>query len=102
MEYIYIPSIVIICFVFAEALKFVTNKNEIVKRLIPIILSIIGGTIGALIFIYYPDYIAVKTIFEAIAMGMISGLASTGSNQIVKQLLKGAKKDETEFFWGWI
>ena len=64
----------------------------------PVTVGILGGTLGALIFIYYPTYIMVNTIFEAMALGVISGLASTGSNQILKQLLKGKNKNEEEFF----
>lgn len=98
MEYIAIPCIVVICYLFAELLKVVTKKNEIVKRAIPVVVGLIGGGIGVLVFIYYPAYIQTNNIFDSIAAGIISGLASTGSNQIIKQLLKGEKENAGEFF----
>lgn len=99
MEYISIPCIVVICYLFAEILKGITGKNEIVKRLIPLIVGLLGGVLGFCINRFYPDYLGVNTMYEAIAIGIISGLSSTGSNQIIKQLLKGERKNESEFFW---
>ncbi len=99
MEYISIPCIVVICYLIAEILKVITQKNEIIKRLIPFTVGTIGGVLGALMYNYYPEFINVSNIFEAIAIGIISGLVSTGSNQIIKQLLKGERKNESEFFW---
>ena len=97
MEYISIPCFVVICYLLAELLKLITCKNEIVKRIIPPISGLVGGVLGFLTFKFYPNYIAVHTAFEAIAIGIISGLAATGSNQIIKQMLKGEKNNE-EFF----
>lgn len=98
MEYISIPCFVVICYLFAEILKAITRKNETVKRLIPGISGLLGGLLGFLTFRFYPEFISVKTVFEAIAIGIISGLASTGSNQIIKQLLKGEDKNAENFF----
>ena len=98
MEYISIPCFVVICYLFAELLKAITRKNETVKRAIPGIAGLLGGLLGFLTFRFYPEFISVKTVFEAIAIGIISGLASTGSNQIIKQLLKGEDKNAENFF----
>ena len=84
MEYISIPCFVVICYLFAEILKAITRKNETVKRLIPGISGLLGGLLGFLTFRF--------------AIGIISGLASTGSNQIIKQLLKGEDKNAENFF----
>ena len=102
MEYVSIPCIVVICFIIAELLKVFTNKSEIVKKSIPVLVGLLGGVLGYLVFRFYPGYLSVSNIFEAIAVGIISGLSSTGSHQIIKQLLKGDKDNETEFFWVWI
>ena len=88
MEYISIPCFVVICYLFAELLKGITRKNETIKRMIPAISGLIGGLLGYLTFQFYPEFISVGNIFEAIAIGIISGLAATGSNQIIKQLSK--------------
>ena len=98
MEYIAIPCIVVICYLFAEALKLFTGKNEIVKRTIPVVVGVIGAILGVLLFVYYPDFINSNNIFDSMAIGIISGLAATGSNQIIKQLLKGDKENAGEFF----
>ncbi len=98
MEYIVAPSILAICYLFAEILKVASSKNEIIKRLIPPILGIIGGILGAIAYIYIPQYLQVDNIYEGIFIGIISGLASTGSNQIIKQILKGKNEYEGEFF----
>ena len=98
MEYISIPCFVVICYLFAELLKAITRKNETVKRAIPGVAGLLGGLLGFLTFRFYPEFISVKTVFEAIAIGIISGLASTGSNQIIKQLLKGEDKNAENFF----
>lgn len=98
MEYISIPCFVVICYLFAELLKAITRKNETVKRTIPGVAGLLGGLLGFLTFRFYPEFIGVKNIFEAIAIGIISGLASTGSNQIIKQILKGEDKNAENFF----
>ena len=98
MEYIVVPSILVICYILAEILKVITNKKEIIKRLIPPTLGIVGGILGLIAYIYLPTYLNANNIYEAIMIGILSGLASTGSNQIIKQILKGEDKYEGEFF----
>lgn len=98
MEYIVVPSILVICYILAEILKVLTNKKEIIKRLIPPILGLIGGILGGVAYVYIPNYLEVNNIYEAIMIGCLSGLASTGSNQIIKQMLKGNNEYEGEFF----
>lgn len=52
---------------------------------IPVIVGIVGGILGALGMNVMPDFPA-KDIMNAIAVGIVSGLASTGVHQAYKQL----------------
>lgn len=89
MEYIGIPAIVIICYLISEAFKLLVLKREENYKFIPIISGIIGGIIGLLAYYLYPDMILdAENPIVAISIGIISGLASTGSNQVIKQLIK--------------
>jgi len=52
---------------------------------IPVIVGIVGGILGAFGMKVMPDFPA-KDIMNAIAVGIVSGLASTGVHQAYKQL----------------
>lgn len=87
MEYVTIPVIVIICYLIGEIFKIFFFKKKRQYKFIPVVVGICGGILGFIIYLIYPEYIA-RHPLEAIAIGIISGLASTGSNQLWKQLLK--------------
>lgn len=76
-----IPAIVVICFVVAEIVK-VTNIDN---KWLPIICMICGGILGVVAMKIMPDYPA-QDYLTGIAIGIVSGLAATGTHQVVKQL----------------
>lgn len=77
-------AIVVICYLVGIAVKAVPNvKND----LIPVIVGVSGGILGAVGMYIMPDFPA-HDILNAIAVGIVSGLASTGANQVYKQLGK--------------
>ena len=83
MELIGIPAIVVISYMITEVFKvFIDNKY------LPIVAGISGGLLGALSFVLQIDIMPATDIISALAIGIISGLAATGSNQIIKQLKK--------------
>ncbi len=82
-----IPSIIIICYLAAMAVKATRLDN----KYIPVICGILGGILGVLAMFLVPDYPA-SDYLTAIAVGIVSGLAATGVNQIFKQL--GQKEGE--------
>lgn len=82
-----IPSIIIICYLAAMAVKTTRLDN----KYIPVICGILGGILGVLAMFLVPDYPA-SDYLTAIAVGIVSGLAATGVNQIFKQL--GQKEGE--------
>ena len=89
MQYLNVGSIVVVCYVFAEIFKvLIPNKTKLYK-IIPSLVGILGGIIGSIMYIVDKTLILeVDNVFSAIAVGMVSGLASTGSHQVIKQLLK--------------
>lgn len=64
-------------------------------KLIPIILSALGGIIGIVIYLTNPEMIFnASNIWIALQIGIVSGASSTGANQIIKQLFKEDAKNE--------
>ena len=77
-----VVAIVVICYLVGLGIKHIPNiKNE----LIPVIVGLCGGVLGVVGMYIMPDFPA-KDVLTAIAVGIASGLASTGVNQIYKQL----------------
>lgn len=86
MEIVSVPMIVTIVCGIMELLKGVVNRNEKFLRLIPLLSSITGAALGVIIFFAAPAIIPAENAFMALLIGGASGLASTGANQVVKQL----------------
>ena len=89
MELIGIPAIVVISYMITETFKmFINNKY------LPMVAGISGGILGVLSFVLQIDIMPATDIVSALAIGIISGLAATGSNQIIKQIKSEEKKNE--------
>lgn len=76
-----VVGITVICYLAALVVKATKMDN----KWIPVICGAMGGIlglVGMLVMVDFPagDYIT------AIAVGIVSGLAATGSNQVYKQL----------------
>jgi len=78
-----VVSIVVICYLIGMIVKVSPIKDE----WIPIIVGVCGGILGVVGMYVIPDFPA-NDILNAIAVGISSGLASTGANQIYKQAKK--------------
>lgn len=83
MECASVVSITVICYMIGEIVK-VSPLND---KWIPICMGVIGGILGVLGFYFIPGFPA-SDILNGIAVGIVSGLASTGANQIFKQIGK--------------
>lgn len=82
-----VPIIVICCYLIGEIYKAIFKRKPEVYKLIPIILPIIGGIIGIVIYLTNPEEIFnAPNFWEALLIGIISGSSATGANQIIKQL----------------
>lgn len=76
-------GITIICYLVGLAVK----ASGLDNKWIPIIVGVLGAVLGVLGMYFMPDFPA-NNIIDALAVGIVSGLASTGADQIVKQLTK--------------
>ena len=94
MEFTSIPIIVIICYLIGEIYKVLFKNKQDLYKLIPIVLACFGGLLGVLIFLTNPEIMLnVSNVWSALGIGIVSGVSSTGTNQIIKQIFK---KEEGE------
>ena len=76
-----IAAITVICYLLALGLKATALDN----KWLPAICGVLGGILGAVAMRVMPDYPA-QDMITAVAVGIVSGLAATGENQVFKQL----------------
>ena len=76
-----VAAITVIAYLIGAAVKATALDN----KWIPIICGAVGGVLGALAMHTMPDFPSTDYI-TAVAVGVVSGLAATGVNQIGKQL----------------
>ncbi|MDE6947321.1 MAG: phage holin family protein [Anaeroplasmataceae bacterium] len=89
MEIVSIPVITILCYILGEFFKLVVLRKKKRYKYIPIIVGGIGGALGLTMYYISPEILFNTTNpFMAIAIGIVSGLASTGGNELVKQIMK--------------
>ena len=82
-----VAVITVICFLVGQVVKATGLDN----KWIPIICGIVGAALGIAGMFIMPDFPA-GDYLTAAAVGIVSGLAATGINQVYKQLSRG---DET-------
>lgn len=82
-DFVAFPAIVIICYLVGATLKAI--NNETLDKFIPVICGLIGGVFGVVVFLTIPGYIPAQNWLMALAIGIVSGFASVGVNQIYKQ-----------------
>ncbi len=98
MEFTSVPIIVVCCYVLGEIIKIVFKKRKKAYRAIPVVLSVVGGLLGVLIFLTSPELLyEAANIWTALGVGIVSGASATGANQIIKQIFfKQDKKDNED------
>lgn len=79
-----VMAIVVITYLVGLAVKAIPAIKD---ELIPVIVGVTGAILGVVGMYVMPDFPA-NDILNAIAIGIVSGLASTGVNQIYKQATK--------------
>ena len=93
MQYIGIPSIIIICYLIGEISKLLILKKKKNYKYIPIIVGISGGILGLISYYISPEIVLnVKEPLIAISLGIVSGLASTGSHEMINKIIKQKEK----------
>ena len=83
------PAIAVICYLIAQIVKSTPLDN----KYLPIIAGSAGGILGIIGMYIIPEFPA-SDIYSALAVGIVSGLAATGANQIYKQLTKNSEGGE--------
>ena len=95
MDFVSVPIIVLCCYMIGEIYKVIFKKNTKNYKLIPILVAVFGGVLGVVIYYTAPTVIFnVDNVYSALLIGIMSGFSSTGTNQIIKQILnkKGERK----------
>lgn len=85
-EVITVPSIIAICYLVGFICK--SFKNEKLDNFIPAICAVLGLILGVVMYLTIPNYIPADNWAEATLIGIASGFASTGVNQLYKQFKK--------------
>ena len=76
-----VAAITVICYLLIEIIK----TTQLNRKWLPIISGLLGGGLGIVAMLIMPSYPA-SDYLNAIAIGIVSGLAATGINQAAKQL----------------
>ncbi len=99
MDFTSVPIIVICCYIVGELYKQIFKKKNEAYRFIPVLLAIVGGILGVVIYFTNPEMIFnAENAWIALGVGIVSGVSATGTNQIIKQLFGKQKEpgDKTE------
>ena len=80
-----IPAIIVIAYLVGMACKAI---DAVPDKFIPVIVGAVGAVLG-IVGMYTMAEFPAQDVLNALAVGIASGLASTGVNQIVKQLKNG-------------
>ena len=81
-----VAAITVICLLIGQGVK----ASGLDNKFIPIICGVCGCALGILAMFIMPDFPAGDYITAA-AVGIVSGLAATGANQVIKQLGSDSK-----------
>lgn len=76
-----VAGITVICYLVGQIVK----ATDLPSKWIPCIVGVFGGLLGIAGLYVMADFPAAEPI-TAVAVGIVSGLASTGVHQAVKQL----------------
>ena len=76
-----VAAITVLCYLAAQAVKATPLDN----KWLPVICGVLGAILGVVGMTVMPDFPATDYITSA-AVGVVSGLAATGVNQVYKQL----------------
>lgn len=74
--------------VIVYVIGMVVKASPINDKWIPAICGIVGGVLGVAGMYVMPEF-PVNDVISAVAVGIVSGLAATGADQVAKQLKGG-------------
>lgn len=76
-----VAGITVICYLVAQVVKATALDN----KWLPILCGAAGAVLGVVGLYTMPGFPA-EDVVTAVAVGIVSGLAATGANQVYKQL----------------
>nr|DAT31908.1 MAG TPA: holin [Caudoviricetes sp.] len=76
-----VAVITVICYLIGQVVK----ASGVDNKWIPIVVGVAGGVLGVVGMHLMPDFPA-QDYLTAVAVGIVSGLAATGVDQVAKQL----------------
>lgn len=76
-----VAGITVICYLVAQVIKATALNN----KWLPILCGATGAVLGVVGLYVMPEFPA-GDVVTAVAVGIVSGLAATGANQVYKQL----------------
>ena len=79
-----VAAITVICFLAGKIIK----ASKLDNKWLPCIVGAVGAALGLVGLWVIPDFPAQEPL-TALAVGIVSGLASTGAHQVAKQLKEG-------------
>ena len=79
-----VAAITAICYLAGVGCK---ASEKVKDELIPVVCGVTGGILGVAGMYLMPDFPA-GDVINAAAIGITSGLAATGANQVLKQVSK--------------
>lgn len=80
-----VAAITVICYLVGLVVKITPWNND---KYIPIACGVVGGVLGVVALYLGMAEFPANDPLNAVAVGIVSGLAATGINQIGKQLSK--------------
>lgn len=86
LGFIAFPAIVAVVYLVGATLNAINNTT--LDKFIPVICGFVGGVLGVVVFMTIPNYIPAENWLMALAIGIVSGFAATGINQVYKQFTK--------------
>ena len=86
LGFIAFPAIVAVVYLVGATLNAINNAT--LDKFIPVICGFVGGVLGVVVFMTIPNYIPAENWLMALAIGIVSGFAATGINQVYKQFSK--------------
>lgn len=73
--------------VIAYVMGLLVKASGLNDKWIPILCGVTGGILGVVSLYVMPDFPA-GDVINALAVGIVSGLAATGADQVMKQMAK--------------
>lgn len=86
-DFIAVPAITIIIMLLAQLYKSFVPEPQ--WKHIPVLCGLWGMILGIVAYVFIPGFVPAENVMVAAAIGIVSGFAATGVNQVYKQESSG-------------